>query len=44
MDVNLILGVILVIFVLAVPEGITAQIRALFARIMERIPGQPRAP
>ena len=30
-DVNLILGVILVLFVLAVPEGLTAQARTLFA-------------
>ena len=33
-DVNLILGVILVLFVLAVPEGVTAQVRALFARLV----------
>ena len=42
-DVNLILGVILVVFVLAVPEGVTAQARALYARLMERVQGQAQA-
>ena len=42
-DVNLILGVILVVFVLAVPEGVTAQARTLFARVMELAQRQPQA-
>ena len=42
-DVNLILGVILVLFVLAVPEGVTAQARALYARLMDRVQRQPQA-
>ena len=42
-DVNLILGVILVLFVLAVPEGVTAQIRALYARLMDGALGRSRA-
>ena len=42
-DVNLILGVILVLFVLAVPEGLTAQARALFARLMEWVQGPRQA-
>ena len=35
---SVILGIILVVFVLAVPEGLTSQIRALYARLMERGP------
>ncbi len=35
-DVNLILGVILVLFVLAVPEGVVSQVRALYVRLVER--------
>ena len=42
-DVNLILGVILVLFVLVVPEGVTAQARILFARLMDRVQRQPQA-
>ena len=42
-DVNLILGVILVLFVLAVPEGLTAQARILFARLMEWVQGPRQA-
>ena len=41
-DVNLILGVILVLFVLAVPEGVASQVRALSLRLMERGGGASR--
>ena len=38
-DVNLILGVILVLFVLAVPEGVAPRARALWRRLTERASG-----
>ena len=44
MDVNLILGVILVLFVLAVPEGGDLPGRALYARLVEWAPGQSPDP
>ena len=39
-DVNLILGVILVLFVLAVPEGVAPRARALWRRLTERASGR----